>query len=164
MIAALGKAALAVVVLGALCVIAGLSGLMFQAWPTGLNDETLPVDAKTLARLAALKAERKFDADGKTFYPGAPSEAVRARAQAAVDRVIASLIAELPESPRRSQVLRTFKTALNRFSADDSEERDQFLVYLERIMAILGVRDSGELLNVWRYGFPYGWFFKRQAS
>jgi hypothetical protein len=31
---------------------------------------------------------------------------------------------------------------------------------LSRVMTIVGVADSGELLNVWRYGFPYGWLIK----
>lgn len=56
-------------------------------------------------------------------------------------------------------VLAKFKRAMASFSVSESEERDQFLVYLQRIMDVLGMRSSGELLNVWRYGFPYGWFF-----
>jgi hypothetical protein len=43
------------------------------------------------------------------------------------------------------------------FDTPESEERDQLLVYLTRVMTICGVENSSELFNVWRYGFPYGW-------
>ncbi len=155
------KAATAVAALLALAVAAGVSGFTFHAWPTTLSDRTLSVSADTIARLTALRAERKFELDKTTFYFGAPNEPTRASAQAAVDRVIATLIAELPASPRRSVVLRTFKASLSEFNIVESEERDQFLVYLERIMTIVGVESSGELFNVWRYGFPYGWILRR---
>ncbi|WP_373925124.1 DUF4844 domain-containing protein [Duganella sp. sic0402] len=29
--------------------------------------------------------------------------------------------------------------------------------YFGRMLDICGVENSGELFNVWRYGFPYGW-------
>jgi hypothetical protein len=80
-------------------------------------------------------------------------------AQAAVDSAIQSLIAELPVRPRRSTVLGTLKTTLANFGTTESEERDQILVYLTRVMQICGVESSAELFNVWRYGFPYGWLF-----
>lgn len=137
--------------------IAGLSGFTFYAWPTSVGDHGLRVTPSTLEQLAALRAERKFEADKTTHYFGAPNEHARAAAQAEVDAVIDSLIHELPSSPRRSVVLATFKAALAKFDTPESEERDQFLVYLQRIMVIVGVKNSGELFNVWRYGFPYGW-------
>lgn len=137
--------------------VAGISGFTFHAWPTSLGDHGLSVTPSTLKQLAALRAERKFEADKTTFYFGAPNEQARAAAQAEVDAVIDSLIQELPSSPRRSLVLATFKAALAKFDTPESEERDQFLVYLQRIMAIVGIKNSGGLFNVWRYGFPYGW-------
>jgi hypothetical protein len=48
---------------------------------------------------------------------------------------------------------------LAKFDTPESEERDQVLAYLTKVMEICGVRGSAELFNVWRYGFPYGWFF-----
>lgn len=151
------KIALAVVVAAVLLVVAGVSGLTFYVWPTSLGDHEVNVTSAALAQLAEIRSERKFEVDKKSFYFGAPNEQARAAAQAAVDAVIDSLAYELPRSPRRSVVLGVFKSALARFGTSESEERDQFLVYLQRIMAILGVKNSGELFNVWRYGFPYGW-------
>lgn len=147
-----------VIVTAALALIVGLSGVLFTFWPTSFGDQRLNITHEVLAELKKLKAERKFVQDEVTFYPGAPSEAVRASAQASVDSIIQSLVTELPAHPRRSLVLGTFKRALARLERHDSEERDQIVVYLERIMSVVGVSNSGELLNVWRYGFPYGWF------
>lgn len=142
---------------GALVVAAGVSGVTFFVWPTGVADRSLAVTPKVLDALRTLKTERKFVEDISHFYPGARNEDVRARSQAAVDAVIDSLIHELPSNPHRSLVLKTFKRALSEFSSTESEEGDQFLAYLQRIMSIVGIAGSGELFNVWRYGFPYGW-------
>ena len=38
---------------------------------------------------------------------------------------------------------------------------DQTLYYFTEAMRIVGMQGSNELLNVWRYGFPYGWVLKR---
>jgi hypothetical protein len=151
------KMVLAVAAAIALFVVAGVSGLTFYFWPTSIGDYEVNITSSTLVQLAALRNEHKFEVDKKSFYFGAPNEQARAGAQAAVDAVIDSLAYELPRSPRRSVVLKIFKSALARFGTPESEERDQFLVYLQRIMVIVGVKNSGELFNVWRYGFPYGW-------
>lgn len=87
------------------------------------------------------------------------NEVDRLKAQQAVDSTIQVLITELPEHPRRSTVLKVMKTTLAKFDTPESEERDQVLAYLTKVMEICGVHSSAELFNVWRYGFPYGWFF-----
>lgn len=140
----------------ALAIVSGVTGLTFHLWPTYIADHKLAITPQVLEQLAQLQAERKFDTDMR-FYPGARNEITRAKCQAAVDEVIASLRAELPARPQRSTVLRQFKTALASYNEAESEENDQFLVYLEKVMQIVGMSNSGELFNVWRYGFPYGW-------
>ena len=142
----------------ALIVGAGLSGISFYVWPTGINDQNLAITPDVIQRLQVLKAESKFGPDITTFYPGA-NEKDRLVAQAAVDATIQSLIAELPARPQRSTVLRAMKSALADFDIAESEERDQILMYFTKMLDICGVEDSGELFNVWRYGFPYGWLF-----
>lgn len=148
-----------IVIVVAAAVMAGLSGLSFYLWPTGVNDHTLSITPDVLERLRSLQSERKFDPDALTFYPGAMNESERLAAQAAVDSTIESLIAALPARPKRSTVLGVMKITLARFDTPESEERDQVLVYLTRVMQVCGVQGSAELFNVWRYGFPYGWFF-----
>lgn len=138
-------------------IFAGLSGLNFYVWPTGFNDHKLSITPEVIQRLRTLQSEHKFGPDRVTFYPGAIDERARHIAQAAVDSTIQSLIAELPARPQRSTVLRTMKTTLANVDTSESEERDQVLVYLSKVMEICGVESSAELFNVWRYGFPYGW-------
>lgn len=140
-------------------VFAGMYGLTFYVWPTGLSDEKLAVAPEVMQRLRTLQLEHKFGPDASTFYPGAANEAQRLAAQTAVDEAIQSLIDELPMRPRRSTVLRALKVSLADFDTSESEERDQILAYLTKVMHICGVESSSELFNVWRYGFPYGWFF-----
>jgi hypothetical protein len=142
-----------------LVISAGVSGLSFYLWPTSVGDEALVVTPEAIRALTSLRAEKKFVMDKSNFYFGAPNEVMRVAAQGSVDGLLDSLLVELPKNPKRSVVLAEFKSAMKSFSISDSEERDQFLVYLQHIMKTLGVKSSGELLNVWRYGFPYGWFF-----
>ncbi len=146
------------ILLIAAVVLAGIFGLTFYVWPTGFHDEKLTVTPELMERLRSLQSEHKFGPDASTFYPGAASEAQRKVAQAFVDSTIQSLITELPKRPQRSTVLRALKVTLADFDTIESEERDQILSYLTKLMNICGVESSSELFNVWRYGFPYGWF------
>ncbi|MTW11767.1 DUF4844 domain-containing protein [Pseudoduganella eburnea] len=143
----------------ALVVAVGVTGLSFYLWPTSVGDGAIAVTPQTMEALTRLRGERKFVADQSNLYFGAPNETVRLSAQRSVDVLLDSLVSELPKNPKRSMVLAKFKAAMESFSVSESEERDQFLVYLQRIMRVLGMPSSGELMNVWRYGFPYGWFF-----
>lgn len=142
-----------------LVIAVGVTGLSFYLWPTSLGDGAITVTPQTLVELTRLREERKFVVDQSNLYFGAPNEAVRLSAQRSVDVLLDSLVLELPKNPKRSMVLAKFKTAMETFSVSESEERNQFLVYLQRIMKVLNMQSSGELMNVWRYGFPYGWFF-----
>lgn len=145
------------IALVAALVVAGVSGLTFYFWPTGLHDQQLNVTPDVIQRLRSLQAEHKFGPDPANFYPGATREDSRAAAQASVDATLQSIITELPARPQRSTVLRAMKLALAKFESSESEERDQVLEYFTKAMDICGVSSSGELFNVWRYGFPYGW-------
>jgi hypothetical protein len=61
-------------------------------------------------------------------------------------------------TPRKSRMLSALKATLSNASRLDSEEQDRLGSYLEEILRILDIDSSNELINVWRYGFPYGWF------
>lgn len=143
----------------ALVVAVSVTGLSFYLWPTSIGDAAITVTPQSIEELTRLRGERKFVVDQPNFYFAPPNEAVRLSAQRSVDALLDSLLFDLPKNPKRSMVLAKFKMAMASFSVSESEERDQFLVYLQRIMKTLGMQSSGELMNVWRYGFPYGWFF-----
>jgi len=157
MLSAMFKAVIAALVVAIVLFLAGITGLLFRVWPTGLRDEILVYSQETESQLKALKAERKFEPDNASYYPGAPDEPTRLAAQASVDSVIDGLLIRLPHDAHRSTVLSAFKAGLPRLDRFDSEERGRALVYMQRIMDITGVHTSSELLNVWRYGFPYSW-------
>ena len=143
-----------------LVVASGVLGLTFIAWPTFIADQAIVVTPRMLEDLARLKQEPKFVADPSHFYFGATSAKSQDECQAAVNAAIDTIIRELPSTPRSSLILGIFKQSLASFPSSESEERDQFLMYLQRIMAIAGVPSSHELFNVWRYGFPYGWLIR----
>jgi Domain of unknown function (DUF4844) len=151
------KSFLALLAVLVLVYIAGVTGLLFIVWPTSLGDHPLNITPASLADLRELRKERKFVEDIPNHYSGAPNEAIRAIAQLAVDGLLDDLTAELSQNQRRSFVLAKMKAALIAFQPTDSEEREQLLRYFERILRATGIGNSGELLNVWRYGFPYGW-------
>lgn len=152
------KVILVVVVAAALFVAAGLSGLLFRFWPTSWPDAELSVSPAQVERLFALRNEPKFLPNAKLHYPGAPNEAIRIALEEIVNAVIEHITQEIQKVPRKSFVLSSFKPVLARAERLDSEERDRLLSYFNEIMEILGIGSSNELLNVWRYGLPYGCF------
>lgn len=101
--------------------------------------------------LYVLRNEKKFVAED--FYPGAPSEALRLDAENQVNLLIDRLITGLRTDASKRLVMFEFKHALERFSQTDTEERERFCAYLERIMDITGIESSDGLLNSWLYGF-----------
>ena len=151
------KIVLALVGVLALLFVAGITGVMFFFWPTTFGDHPIHVTPQVLSELKLLQQEKKFLEDLPNHYPGAPNEVIRTNAQASIDSLIQKLVAELPSNPQRSFVLGATKSTLASFENQDTEEQEQMLTYCERILVILGISNSGELFNVWRYGFPYGW-------
>ncbi len=103
--------------------------------------------------LEQLKGTRKFTTDSTTFYPGAVSERDRERLEKAINEIIDHLLAAHTESLDKQAVLKEFKTSLVALDMEDSEDKDQVCVYLEKIMDIFQIESSDGLLNDWRYGF-----------
>ena len=160
----LPKLLLTVFAIPALLFVAGVSGLLFHAWPTKWPDENITLKPPQLERLRALQRERKFVQDMRLHYPGAPNEGLRIALEKRVNGAIDRIAQGIQDNPRKSFVLGTFKQLLADTQTLDSEERDRLLNYFEQIMVILDIRSSNELLNVWRYGFPYGWFMSSSRS
>ncbi|MBI2276487.1 MAG: DUF4844 domain-containing protein [Dechloromonas sp.] len=158
------KVIIALVAVSGLFVLAGVTGLMFYLWPTALGDHPLNITPKIISELKLIQHEKKFLEDLPNHYPGAPNEVIRINAQATVDSLIQILVVELPSHPRRSFVLGAMKTTFASFSNQDTEEQEQMLSYCERILAVLKIESSGELFNVWRYGFPYRWMSRAQPG
>lgn len=145
----------------AVLIVGVLSGAIFKVWPTSLSDKDLQITTATIVTLNSLKEAPKFLPDKENFYPGAPNEIIRLTAENKINDLIDRLINELPTTPKKSFVLKTFKNSLPSFDEYDSEERDQALTYYEKIMKITNTTESNEILNVWRYGLPFGRFNKK---
>ena len=152
------KTVLAIISVLAFIVLAGLYGWLFQVWPTSWPDNDLKISTVQIEQLKQLRSELKFHEDPKTFYPGAANEASRVSLETAVNRTIDLIIPAINQNPKKSSILGIFKPVLLSLSLLDSEDKDQLLSYFSRILQTVGVQSSNELFNVWRYGFPYGWF------
>jgi hypothetical protein len=118
-----------------------------------MSDHPLQLTPDRIASLHALRVAAKFTPEAAMLYSGAPSESVRAECEARVNELIDRLLDELASNPRKEAALEAFRSALSRFDAFDSEERERVCSYLEQIMDILGIESSDGLLNTWRYGF-----------
>jgi hypothetical protein len=104
-----------------------------------------------LDQLAALKSEKKFDAF--IMYSGAPSEEIRVRCESSVNGLLATLVRGLPKQPDTAFVLSAFKSYLDNFNGEDTEEKERACGYCEQIVDILGMENSEGVLNNWLYGF-----------
>ena len=116
-----------------------------------MQEQALMITPDVLQRLAALRSEAKFHAEG--LYPGAATEESRYSAESAVNIMLDRLQAGLPRSPEKSYVLSEFVEMLKAFENQDTEEREQACSYCERVMDSLGIESSDGVLNTWLYGF-----------
>lgn len=119
-----------------------------------MQDPLITFGQPERAELIALRSEKKFLAED--FYPGAPTEALRAEAEAQIDALLDRLLAGLGADSRKSKVMDEFKVAMAAFAQTDTEERERFCGYLEQIMDTVGIESSDGLLNSWLYGFDPG--------
>jgi len=116
-----------------------------------MPDQLLILAPEILQRLSVLRSEPKFSQE--SFYPGAPTEEIRLKAQREVNAMLDRLPAGLRESPQKSYVLSEFLEMLKAFEHEDAEEREHACTYCERVMDILGIESSDGVLNTWLYGF-----------
>jgi len=153
----LGSLFVLVLVIGFLC----LSGGLFYLWPTWTSNQKIEITQEMIGNLKDFRKVDKFIPDEAQHYPGLKNEPKRLLAQSLVDSSLDYLAINLEKHPNKFFVMGVIKTMLFKFGRFDSEEQDRVCLYSEKIMDILKIKDSGELINVWRYGFPFGWFEKR---
>jgi len=115
-----------------------------------VSPQALKVTPKVLSDLQEFRLEPKFE-DAGIYH--APSQAVRIAAAAHLNALLDRLVVSVAAHPTKAFVLSEFRRTLTEFDTADSEERDQLLMYLQRIMDIVGIESSDGLLNNWRYGF-----------
>ena len=106
------------------------------------STDQLLVDGESLAALRALLTAPKF-----VDLPGTDTAAERERCAAAFDELLSRLIGGVEESPTKSWVLGQFVRTLEFAAGEDTEARERFGPYFERVMDILGIETSDGLLN-----------------
>jgi len=103
--------------------------------------------------LRELKSQKKFLENLTLFYPGAPNELIRIKAENIINSALVKLIESPTDSFTENEFWLTLKTAAKQLAKMDSEEMDRGLSYMEEIMDIYKIESSDGRLNEWRYGF-----------
>jgi hypothetical protein len=112
----------------------------------------LDISDDVLAKLADMRRRPKY----VEMPSGGPFGGVRSMAEAQLNDLIDRLKDGLPRNPTKRFALDEFKRTMNEFQSSDTEDREQFLHYLEEIMTILSIESSDGLLNKWMYGSILG--------
>jgi len=112
----------------------------------------LPNGNEIKSELVNLRAEKKFVENLKELYPGAPNEQTRIAAEILINSTIDELINYSDKELTEDKFWGILKQSATQLSMMDSEEMDQGLWYMERLMDIYKIESSNGRLNEWRYG------------
>lgn len=115
--------------------------------------KNLPKGSEVLIALEALKETPKFNEDLLQFYPGAPNEEIRVKAEQILNTAISDLIAISDKDASEKEFWSILESAARKLALMDSEEMDRGLAYMESIMDIYNIESPEGRLNRWRYGF-----------
>lgn len=122
----------------------------------GCNKEEgklLPNGIDIKEALVNFKSQKKFVEDLSELYPGAPDEQTRLQAESTINDVVDELLASKDNNLSEKEFWIILKSAAMQLQTMDSEEMDQGLYYMEKLMDIYGIESSDGRLNEWRYGF-----------
>ncbi len=122
----------------------------------GCSEESigmLPKGNDIKTELLKLRSEKKFVEDMKELYPGAPDEQTRVAAEIIINATIDNLINYSNKELTEAEFWKILKHSATQFSIMDSEEMEQGLYYMEKIMDIYKIESSNGRFNEWRYGF-----------
>jgi Domain of unknown function (DUF4844) len=115
--------------------------------------KNLPKGNEILSALETLKDTPKFSEDLSQFYPGAPNEEIRVKAEQILNTAISDLMAISNKDASEKEFWSILESAARKLALMDSEEMDRGLAYMESIMDIYNIESSEGRLNRWRYGF-----------
>lgn len=103
--------------------------------------------------LLSFKSQRKFVEDLSELYPGAPDEQTRVQAENIINAAVDNLMVSEENNLSEKEFWDILEIAALQLKTMDSEEMDQGLFYMEKLMDIYGIESSDGRLNEWRYGF-----------
>ena len=111
-----------------------------------VQDAPLTITPETLAQLQAFAAAEKF-----THLPGLNTSEEQARLSAALNSLLATLIAGLPQNPSKLWVMAQFQPVMDSLYGEDTEGKEAFGAHLGQVMDILGIESSDGLLGFYLY-------------
>ena len=129
-----------------------LACLMIQGCNEG-DSKLLSNGIDVKAALQNFKSQKKFVEDLSELYPGAPDEQTRILAEDIINTVVDKLIIATDNNLSEKEFWGILKTAALQLETMDSEEMDQGLMYMEKLMDIYKIESADGRLNDWRYGF-----------
>ena len=104
----------------------------------GQGGSDLTVTDRTIEQLRSLRAEPKF-----LDLPGAPAQEERRRLEPLINSLLDRLIQDLPANPRKPWVIAATEPAVQQFYLEDTEAREGCVDYLEKILSIVGIQNTG---------------------
>ena len=102
----------------------------------------LRITEQEIQALSDLRLQDKF-----TDLPGYNTEQEKLRCSRAVNDLLDRLIAGVHKNPRKSWVLEQFVPTLRVACREDTEARERFGPYLERVMTIFSIESSEGMLT-----------------
>ncbi|HEX8567396.1 MAG TPA: DUF4844 domain-containing protein [Pyrinomonadaceae bacterium] len=105
-------------------------------------DEPLLISAQSVQRLTELRASLKFN-----DLPGTNTAEERDRLSQILNELLNRLIAGILANPSKLWVMSQFQPALESVQMEDTECREHFADYLEKVMDILQIESSDGLLS-----------------
>ena len=117
------------------------------------DSKLLPNGVDVKEALLSFKSQRKFVEDLTEFYPGAPDEQTRIQVENIINAAVDKLMVAEENNLSEKEFWDILEVAALQLKTMDSEEMDQGLFYMEKLMDIYGIESSEGRLNEWRYGF-----------
>ena len=102
-----------------------------------VHDEPLSISANTMDQLRQLRGEPKF-----TDLPGENTRQERERNENNLNELLDRLLAGAPSHPSKRWVILQMEPTVERMYLEDTEARERFIDYLERINRVVGINST----------------------
>ncbi len=117
--------------------------------------QAIPLDAARKALLAESLKQPKFEPDERLtfpdYYAGHFPKDDRRIVSGIVDAIPTTLLSR--DTITKAEFFEISERAWNAFPKGDTEDRERFMYYVQKLMDILEIESSDGRLNRWLYGF-----------
>lgn len=101
--------------------------------------------------------KNKFEKDKLIFYPGLSVVEQKLNINELINLIAVDFETILQEGSKKERFQQAIKIGLDKITLSgfnvDSEDADRVCLYIEELMDIVELEESGGHLNIWRYGF-----------